>query len=196
MVDRSDRVLLLSCPNVGLAVMLAEDVPEIARWNQDLDFTARLGTPGEAHSLEMRQEAFERNARIGRGSAEVAVIECGTGRLVGFGGLFDITPALTATLFMGIGDALDRGKGWGAEAARLICEYGFFFRSLYSIKAEVHAYNRPALRTFESLGFRRVGRLRGANLLNGCRHDEVILDLLRDEFQPQHLGRFEALRDS
>ena len=54
MVDRSDRVLLLSGPNVGLAVMLAEDVPEIARWNQDLDFTARLGTPGEAQSLEMR----------------------------------------------------------------------------------------------------------------------------------------------
>jgi RimJ/RimL family protein N-acetyltransferase len=189
----SGRALLLSGREVGLAVMLAEDVPLIARWNQDLDFTARLGTPGEVHSLEMRQEFFAENGRIGATSAEFAVIECASGRLVGFGGLFDISRALTATLFVGIGDAADRGRGRGREASRLICEYGFFFRSLHSIKVEVHAWNRPALRAYAGLGFREVGRLRGANLLNGQRHDEVILDLLRDEFQPQHLGGFVGL---
>lgn len=191
--DPSGRALLLSGSKVGLAVLRAEDVPMITHWNQDLDFTARLGTPGEAQSLEMRQEFFEQNGRIGPTSAEFALIECASGRLVGFGGLFDISRALTATLFVGIGAAQDRGKGWGCEASRLICEYGFFFRSLHSIKVEVHAWNRPALRTYESLGFREVGRLRGANLLNGERHDEVILDLLRHELAPEHLGRFASL---
>jgi RimJ/RimL family protein N-acetyltransferase len=189
----SDRAILLSGAEVGLSLMLAEDIPTLARWNQDLDFTARLGTPGEAHSLQMRQEFFDQNARIGRGSAEFAVIEVATGRLVGFGGLFDITGALTATLFVGIGAASDRGRGWGSEASRLICEYGFFFRNLHAIKVEVHGYNRAAIRVYERLGFKPAGRLRGGNLLNGVRHDEVLMDLLRDEIVPQHLGRFMRL---
>jgi hypothetical protein len=50
-----DRVMVMTGNAVGLALMCAEDVP--MRWNQDLEFTALLGTPGEAHTIEMRQEA-------------------------------------------------------------------------------------------------------------------------------------------
>ena len=32
----SDRVMIMTGNNVGLALMRAEDVPTIARWNQDL----------------------------------------------------------------------------------------------------------------------------------------------------------------
>jgi RimJ/RimL family protein N-acetyltransferase len=179
--------------SVGLSLMRAEDVPTIARWNQDLDFTARLGTPGEAHTFEMRQEAYKQNSRIKPDSAEFAVIELGTGLLVGFGGLFDITRALVATMFVGIGEAALRRKGFGTEASRLICEYGFFFRNLHSIKVEVHEYNGAARRVYERLGFKTVGRLRGANLLNNRRYDEVIMDLLRSEFELKHVARFQSL---
>ena len=54
------RPLVMTGGTVGLALMRAEDVPTIAQWNQDLEFTARLGTPGEAHTLEMRQEPSSR----------------------------------------------------------------------------------------------------------------------------------------
>jgi hypothetical protein len=46
--------LLLHGSLVGLALMRREDIPAIGRWNQDLEFTASIGTPGEAHTLEMR----------------------------------------------------------------------------------------------------------------------------------------------
>jgi hypothetical protein len=49
----SERAMLMTGNRVGLALMPAEDVPIIARWNQDLEFTALLGTPGETHTLEM-----------------------------------------------------------------------------------------------------------------------------------------------
>lgn len=189
----SDRVILMAGNNVGLALMRAEDVPTIARWNQDLEFTALLGTPGEAHTFEMREEAYKQNSRIKPDSAEFAVIELGTGRLVGFGGLFDITRALVATMFVGIGEAAIRRKGYGTEASRLICEYGFFFRNLHSIKVEVHEYNGAAKRVYERLGFKTVGRLRGANLLNNHRYDEIIMDLLRSEFELRHVARFKGL---
>jgi RimJ/RimL family protein N-acetyltransferase len=75
----------------------------------------------------------------------------------------------------------------------LICEYGFFFRNLHSIKVEVHEYNDSARRIYERLGFRPVGRLRGANLLNNHRYDEIIMDLLRTELEPRHVDSFAAL---
>jgi RimJ/RimL family protein N-acetyltransferase len=185
----------MSGSSVGLALMRADDVPIIARWNQDLEFTARLATPGEAHTLEMRQEAYNKNSRMKPDSAEFAVIELSTGRLVGFGGLFDISRALVATMFVGIGEASVRGRGYGTEASRLICEYGFFFRNLHSIKVEVHAYNDAARRVYERLGFKLVGRLRGANMLNNRRYDEIIMDLLRSELELRHAARFRCLEN-
>jgi len=187
------RPLLMTGGAVGLSLMRAEDVPTIARWNQDLEFTARLGTPGEAHTVEMRHEFYNQNSRPKAGGAEFCVIELNSGRVVGFGGLFDITRAMTATLFVGIGDAELRGRGFGTEASRLICEYGFFFRNLHSIKVEVHEYNHAARRVYERLGFKLAGRLRGVNLLNNRRYDEIIMDLLRSEFELKHVARFQPL---
>jgi RimJ/RimL family protein N-acetyltransferase len=190
------RVMVMTGDSVGLALMRAEDAPTIARWNQDLEFTARMGTPGEAHTLEMRQEFYKQNSRIKPDNAEFSVLELSTGRLVGFGGLFDMTRAMVATMFVGIGEADLRRKGFGTEASRLICEYGFFFRNLHSIKVEVHEYNQAARRVYERLGFKTVGRLRGANLLNNRRYDEVIMDLLRNEFELKYVTRFRSLEST
>ena len=190
---RNDRPVLLGGHRVGLALMRKEDVPTIARWNQDLEFTAEIGSPGEAHSLEMRQELYEKNSRMRPDSVEFAVILLSTGQLIGFGGLFDISRAMTATLFVGIGERDHWNKGLGTEATRLICEYGFFFRNLHSIKVEVNGYNRRAIRVYERLGFKLVGRIRDAIMLNGRRYDQVIMDLLRQEFKLEHAARFQNL---
>ena len=187
------RPVLLEGHKVGLALMLKEDVPALARWNQDLEFTARMGGPGEAHSLEMRQEFYDKNSRMRADSIEFAVLLLSTGQLIGFSGLFDISRAMTATLFVGIGERELWGKGLGTEATRLIFEYGFFFRSLHSIKVEVNGYNRRAIRLYERLGFKLVGRLRDAIVMNGNRYDRVIMDLLRHELQLEHVARFQSL---
>jgi RimJ/RimL family protein N-acetyltransferase len=190
---KDDRAILLGGRQVGLALMRKEDVPTIARWNQDLEFTASIGTPGEAHTLEMRQEAFDKGSRVTPAAVEFAVILLSNGGLIGFGGLFDITRAMTGTLFVGIGERALWGNGYGAEATRLICEYGFFFRSLHSIKVEVNGYNQRAIRLYERLGFRLAGRLRGIVMLNGNRYDQIIMDLLRVEFELNHVSRFQSL---
>lgn len=191
--QEDDRPILLAGHSVGLALMRKEDVRTIARWHQNLEFTASIGGAGEVHSLEMRQEEYEKNSRMRPDSVEFAVILLSTGQLVGFGGLFDISRAMTAILFVGIGERDLWNKGLGTEATRLICEYGFFFRNLYSIKVEVNGYNRRAIRVYERLGFKLVGRVRGAIMLNGNRYDQVLMDLLRREFKLAHVARFANL---
>jgi len=197
-VDRpkDSRPILLEGHKVALALMLKEDIPALARWNQDLEFTARMGSPGEAHSLEMRQEFYDKNARMRADSVEFAVLLLSTGQLIGFGGLFDLSRAMTATLFVGIGERDHWGEGLGCEATRLICEYGFFFRSLHGIKVEVNGYNRRAIRVYERLGFKPVGRLRDAIVMNGNRYDQVIMDLLRHELTLEHVARFQSLENA
>jgi len=93
------RAVLLGGRQLGLALMLKEDLPAIARWRQDLEFTALIGAPGEAHSLEMRHEFFDKNARMRSDSVEFAIVLLSNGQLMGLGGLFDISRASTATLF-------------------------------------------------------------------------------------------------
>jgi RimJ/RimL family protein N-acetyltransferase len=58
---------------------------------------------------------------------------------------------------------------------------------------EVNGYNSRAIRAFERLGFKAVGRLRRAVMLNGKRYDQVIMDLLRDEFTLEHVAAFREL---
>src|SRR5262245_57579605 len=145
--ELQNRPLLMKGERAGLALMIRDDIPTLARWNQDLEFTALMGTPGEAHSLEMRQQFFDENAKVTPNNIEFAALALNTGELVGFGGLFDITRMLTATLFVGI--APDKqNAGLGKEVTQLICEYGFFFRSLHSIKVEVNGYNARALAVY------------------------------------------------
>jgi hypothetical protein len=85
-----DRPLLLRGTKVGLALMRKDDVAAFARRNQDLEFHGAHREPGRVHTLEMREEFHERNSKIRPDSIEFAVISLSTGRLVGFGGLFDM----------------------------------------------------------------------------------------------------------
>lgn len=189
----TERPILLRGSRVGLALMDQADVASFARWYQDLEFTALLGSPGEAQTIELRQKIFDRSSSPTPDSVEFSILHLDDRRLVGFGGLFDVTRAATATLFVGIGERQFRNLGLGSEAIRLICEYGFFFRNLHAIKVEVNGFNQRALRLYERIGFKPAGRLRGTVMLNGSRYDQVLMDLTRDELEPQFLASFAGL---
>jgi RimJ/RimL family protein N-acetyltransferase len=175
------RPLVMRGRVAALAMMEKEDAGELARWHQNLEFTTLMGTPGEIHTREMREEAFARGGRPRSDSVEFAVIGLESSELVGFGGLFDMSRAATASMFVGI--APERwGEGIGTEATRLLCCYGFFYLNLYAIRLQVHSYNARGVRAYEKAGFKAVGKLRGYVLLDNKRYDEILMDITRDEF--------------
>jgi hypothetical protein len=50
-----------------------------------------------------------------------------------------------------------------------------------------------AIRVYERLGFKLVGRLRDVIVMNGTRYDQVIMDLLRHDLTLRHIARFQGL---
>lgn len=76
-----------------------------------------------------------------------------------------------------------RGQGLGADAVRVLCDYGFRVRGLHRLSVETLASNAAALGAARAAGFVEEGRAREAAYVLGERVDEVRLGLLRGEWQ-------------
>jgi RimJ/RimL family protein N-acetyltransferase len=92
---------------------------------------------------------------------------------------------LNQNAFIGIfiGEEEHRSKGYGAEAIRLILEYGFKTLNLHTIMLTVHADNYVAIACYKKLGFTEQGRLRECVFKNGEYIDKLYMGILAREFE-------------
>ena len=81
-----------------------------------------------------------------------------------------------------IGDGEHRGKGYGAEAIRLVLDYGFKTMNLHSILLSVNADNAAAIACYKKAGFRESGRRREYKFKGGKYIDIIYMDILEQEF--------------
>ncbi len=91
---------------------------------------------------------------------------------------------LNRNAFLGIfiGEEAQRGKGYGAEAIRLILAYGFNTLNLHNIMLTVHADNCAAIACYKKVGFQEVGRLPEWVFKDGQYTDKVYMGILAREF--------------
>lgn len=87
--------------------------------------------------------------------------------------------------FMGIfiGEEEHRSKGYGAEAIRLILEYGFQTMNLHNIMLSVDADNHAGISCYKKVGFRECGRRREWIFKDGKYIDKIYMDILESEFR-------------
>lgn len=52
-----------------------------------------------------------------------------------------------------IGEDNARGKGYGTEATKLLCQYGFQKLGLHKIMLRVFSFNQSAIKAYENAGF-------------------------------------------
>lgn len=88
-----------------------------------------------------------------------------------------------AALAVGIDDPSRLGQGLGTEAIRLVATYAFDVLGMRRLSLRVLGFNARAIRAYESCGFVVEGRERRAALIDGERHDDVIMGLLDHEFR-------------
>ena len=77
-----------------------------------------------------------------------------------------------------------QGRGLGADAVRTAARYLLEVRGHHRLTIDPSAENERAIRTYERLGFRPVGRMRRYERgPDGTFHDGLLMDLLRDELR-------------
>ena len=80
-----------------------------------------------------------------------------------------------------IGEKEYRGKGFGTDAIRTLCRFGFNEMNLHKIKALVFDFNLAALRCYENCGFHAEGVLKQEIFRDGAYHDVHCMALFREE---------------
>ena len=88
-----------------------------------------------------------------------AIHDSETDELIGTAGLTDLTSGAELSCFFRIviGESHFWGRGYGAEATRLMMREAFERHRRDVVHLEVFAYNERAIRTYERVGFTRTG---------------------------------------
>jgi RimJ/RimL family protein N-acetyltransferase len=172
---------------IFLSQVQREDIPLFARWFSDLELTAYLGLLGVSFMPEHEQEWYDGVVKD-RERKTFAIVAREGQRVIGSIGFhsIDMLRGLTE-LGIAIGDKSAWGQGYGSEAVRLMCDYGFTFLGLHTIYLWHVAYNERGHRAYLKAGFKEAGRLRGADLFGGQRYDRILMDITREEFGPSRL---------
>jgi len=90
----------------------------------------------------------------------------------------------TASYRIMIGEAGDRGKGYGTEVTRLMLEHAFSVLGLHNIMLKVFGFNVAGQRAYLKAGFRVIGNRRECVPRDGKLWDEVFMECLATEFTP------------
>jgi RimJ/RimL family protein N-acetyltransferase len=103
-------------------------------------------------------------------------------RTMGACGLHDIDPA---TRRAELGIWLGRpywDAGYGTDAVRTLCRYGFRFLNLQRIGLDLVATNERARRAYEKVGFTPEGTRRRFEFVGGAHVNSLMMGLLVEEF--------------
>ncbi len=165
-----------------LAAPLPEDAEVFARWTED-DVYLRLLDDDPVRPEPPSQFASFATGHDGATSTYFHLRTLDDDRLIGFVVLFNIKwRNQSAEMAIGIGNAADRGKGYGRDALRLILNYAFSELNLHRVGLTVLSYNEQAIRAYERAGFTREGVLRQIVQRDGQRYDLFAYGILRDEW--------------
>jgi RimJ/RimL family protein N-acetyltransferase len=88
----------------------------------------------------------------------------------------------TAEFAIYIGDKEYRGKGLSTEATIETLRFGFYKLGLNRIFLKVLEENEPAIKLYDSVGFKKEGFLRNAIFKNNCFKNELLMAILLEEF--------------
>ena len=71
--------------------------------------------------------------------------------------------------------------GYGTDAVRTACRFGFRQMNLRRVELHVHGTNPRGIRAYQKVGFREEGRLRQAHFTDGHPVDVLVMGLLSSE---------------
>jgi aminoglycoside 6'-N-acetyltransferase len=168
---------------INLRPVTREDLPLLDAWANDREFTSEYNdfglAPADAYS-----QGFAENGLLSERQGTLLIVTQ-DGVVVG-----DVSyhpemygPNIASRAYnIGISIHADhRGKGYGAEAQRLLAAYLFATQAVMRVEASTDITNIAEQRALERAGFTREGVLRKAQWRGGDWHDLVVYSKLRGE---------------
>lgn len=148
-------------------------------WFEDPEVTRtilRRFPPGAAEEREWLDRSARDSASI------VWAIEA-EGRLVGTSGIDGIDwSSLNARTGTVIGDRAYWGRGIGGESMRIRTEFAFMQTTLRKLSSSYLGINPASGRAQAGCGYREIGRRREHHFRDGRWVDEVLTEVLRDDW--------------
>ena len=159
-----------------------EDAPLLYEWFNDPEVTEHLSLRYPL-SHKRPREFIEKASDVGYGAASFA-IETLAGELIGGCDLDSTSPEnRSASLGIAIGDKAYWDGGYGTDAMRTLCRFGFEMMNLHRIELEVYGNNHRARHVYEKVGFTLEVTKRQGTYKFGQYHDVHIMGLLEGELR-------------
>ncbi|MFJ9517297.1 GNAT family N-acetyltransferase [Kitasatospora sp. NPDC101801] len=172
---------MLHGERIGLRARLEPDVPVL---HEELYEDVLTRSRADTRPWQPTPAGFSPYAvgEASDGHAAFTVVELTTGEVVGEAIVWGIDGHnRLAHLGLAVRPGF-RGRGYGAEAVRVMCRYVFTVRGFQRAQLETLADNEPMIRAAERAGFVREGLLRRSAWVYGEFLDEVILGLLAEDW--------------
>jgi hypothetical protein len=169
---------------IRLCAPRPEDPEVLSHWSEDGVYRRHADTdpprPVTAEHFRERDEMVDSDPD----NFEFRIRTIDEDRLVGFVGIWRVEWANRhAWLAAGIGDAADRGRGYGGEAVSMALRYAFHELSLHRLSLDVISDNEPAIGLYRKLGFEQEGCQRERVLRDGTASDLLYMGLLARDWE-------------
>lgn len=167
---------------VYLSPLDISDIDIYAKWLNDVETYIYLDASVQVINFETEKH-FLNNAKE-NGDQFFAIRLMGDDSMIGSCGLIKIDhinrKAELSRVF--IGERAYLNQGFGPEGILLLLDYGFNILNLNNISVLCCAYNRRALKSYAKCGFKTAGCFRQAKIIKGNKYDDIVLDILAEEF--------------
>jgi RimJ/RimL family protein N-acetyltransferase len=185
---------------VSLRTLIPDDLDLLSKWADDPFLEEMVGS----ELLHLYKDVYDRSpafyeACVSDPTQVVLVVDVNADPRAGIDGRPDRWPEpvglvrlfnihlLEGYAFLEtiIGDRRAIKRGFGIEAARLICSYGVDVLGLRRYEAKVYEYNVLSMNSLRRNGFRQEGVLRAAGLQGGRFWDVVVFGLVGEDLEHQ-----------
>jgi RimJ/RimL family protein N-acetyltransferase len=171
---------------VRLRSLELSDLDEIMKYWNDMELRNLVGSADRDPMSRNDEEEWIRNSwkqRQERKAFHFAIETISDNKLIGGTGLFEIDwTSRSAMVGVSIYSPEYWGKGYGEESMNLLLSFAFRNLNLNRVELDTFDFNKRAQKCYLKVGFKEVGRRRKARFIDGQYRDDIIMDILKDEW--------------
>ncbi|MBA7503138.1 Spermidine N(1)-acetyltransferase [subsurface metagenome] len=170
-----------------LRALEKSDLAKVWEWLNDEEVMWFWAAPGNTQSLPEVEQWFTRLQEVADHPSKQFIIENEEGTPIGqiFYEHLDTKHQRTEVGIL-IGEKEYWGKGYGTDAMIAFLDYLFNELGLHRVYLHLQSYNTRALKSYEKCGFIQEGILRHHSFTRGEYYDDLIMGILRTEFNQRH----------